>query len=89
MSLKEDVEKLESRVEETSFAYEILKDYKRSNKMKDVVIFVLIGIIALFVGGLVYVVTNYDFSFEEETVDLSGDNNNYNNNIGGDVHNGD
>lgn len=87
MSIKDDVEKLENKVNETSFAFEMLKDYKRSNKMKDIIILVLIGIIALFIGGLVYVVTNYDFSYEDTTI--SGNNNNYNNGIGGDVHNGD
>lgn len=87
MSIKEDVEKLENKVNEVSLTMEILKDYKRSNKMKDVIILILIGIIALFVGGLVYIITNYDFSYEDTTI--SGDNNNYNNDVGGDVHNGD
>ena len=53
--------------DEKSFAMSILEDYKRSNKVKDAIIFVLIGIIALFVGGLVYVITNYDFEYTTET----------------------
>lgn len=52
-------------MEEKSIAYSIVEDYKKSNKRKDIMIFVLLGIIALFVGGLVYIVTNYDFSYEE------------------------
>lgn len=43
---------------------EILHDYKRSNKAKDIFIFVLLGIIALFVGGLIYIISVYDFSYE-------------------------
>lgn len=55
---------MEENKENMSFAMEILKDYKRINKVKDVLIFVLIGIITLIIGGIVYVITNYDFSYE-------------------------
>ena len=60
--------------EKDSFYLEILKDYKRSNKMKDIVIFVLIGIITLFVGGLIYVLTNYDFSFDDNVASTNEGN---------------
>lgn len=50
--------------DQNNFAYEILQDYKRSSKVKDIIIFVLLGIIVLFVGGLIYFITNYDFSYE-------------------------
>ena len=79
---------------EYSFAREILQDYKVQNerlfilnKRLFVVIGILLTIIFLFVGGLVYVVTNYDFAYEDTTID--GDNNNYNSEITGDVINGD
>lgn len=62
--------------ENKSFAMEILEDYKRINKVKDVLIFVLVGIIALFIGGLVYVVTNYDFSYEDTTTEAVTDTGN-------------
>ena len=60
--------------EKDSFYLEILKDYKRSNKVKDIVIFVLIGIITLFVVGLIYVLTNYDFAYEANTAETSEGN---------------
>lgn len=59
---------------ENSIAYEIVQDYKASNKRKDIMIFVLIGIIALFIGGLVYVVTSYDFSYDETYSETSTGN---------------
>lgn len=68
--MKEEVIIMENKIEkieqeQKSFYMEILDDYKRSNKIKDVVIFVLIGIIALFVAGLMYILTHYDFSFDD------------------------
>jgi hypothetical protein len=90
MSIKDDIIEIRKEVkdmEKDKFAMEILKDYKRSNKMKDVIIIILIGIITLFISGLVYVFINYDFNFVDTSID--GDNNNYNENIGGNVINGD
>ena len=46
----------------------------------------LISIIGLFIGGLIYIFTHYDFSYEDIAID--GDNNNYNEKIQGDVYNG-
>ena len=74
-------------MEDKSFASYILEDYKKQNKRQFVIICILLGIIFTFVAGLDYVVTNYDFSYEDTV--LTGDNNNYNSDIGGDVINGD
>lgn len=52
---------------EETFALELLKGYKKSNKILAVALFVCLGIITLFVGGLIYIVTNYDFSVEDVT----------------------
>lgn len=85
MAVQEKLKNIQN--EKDSFYVEILKDYKRSNKVKDIVIFVLIGIIALFVAGLIYVLTNYDFSYEEVSTDVGpaiinkGDGNNAESNI--------
>ena len=67
MAVQNKIENIQN--EKDSFYMEILKDYKRSNKMKDIVILVLIGIITLFVTGLVYVLVNYDFTYEEVSTD--------------------
>ena len=74
-------------MEDKSLALQILEDYKKQNKRQFVIIGILLAIIFTFVAGLVYVVTNYDFSYEDTV--LTGDNNNYNSDIGGDVINGD
>lgn len=76
-------------MENNTFALEILEDYKRSNKIKDIIIFVLLGIIVLFVGGLVYFLVNYDFEFTDESTTLDGNGTNYyNENVKGNVDNG-
>ena len=61
---------------EYSFAREILQDYKlqnenlfKINKSLIKVICVLLLIIFLFVGGLVYFITNYDLAYEEVSTD--------------------
>lgn len=71
----------------------ILKQYKdlttileKNNKRLVTIIIILTTIIGLFVGGLTYIFTHYDFSYEDIAVD--GDNNNYNEQITGDVYNG-
>jgi flagellar basal body-associated protein FliL len=61
-------------MEKDSVAMEILKDYKRSNKMKDIIIIILIGIIALFVLGIGYVITQYDFTYTETSVETGEGN---------------
>ena len=76
-------------MEDNTFALEILKDYKRSNKIKDIIIFVLLGIIVLFVGGLVYFLVNYDFEYVDESTTLDGNGvNYYNKDVKGNVDNG-
>lgn len=52
-------------MQDKSFALQILEDYKKQNKRQFVVICILLIINFLFVGGIVYVITNYDFSYEE------------------------
>ena len=59
---------------ENSIAYEIVQDYKASNKRKDIMIFVLISIIGLFVAGLVYFVTNFELSYDETYSETSTGN---------------
>ena len=56
---------------EYSLAREMLQDYKAQNERLFIlnkrlfsVIGLLLIIIALFVGGLVYIVTNYDIGFQ-------------------------
>lgn len=78
---------------DTTLAMLVLKQYKdltnileKNNKRLVTIIIILTAIIGLFVGGLVYVVTNYDIAYDEVAID--GSNNNYNEQITGDVYNG-
>ena len=83
MSIKEDVEKLNEKVEQTSFAYELLSDYKKQNKRLFVVILVILSMWFATIGYLVYVLN--DIGVIEETTEVTQDNENgYNNFIGND-----
>lgn len=79
--------------DDATLAMLVLKQYKdltnileKNNKRLVTIIIILTTIIGLFVGGLVYVITNYDIAYEEVAID--GSNNNYNEQITGDVYNG-
>ena len=65
MSLRDDIEKVQEKVEQTSFAYEMLKDYKKQNKRQFVIILVILGMWFLTIGYLVY--TLNDIGTIEET----------------------
>lgn len=76
-------------MEDNTFFLELLEYSKRSGKIKDIIIFVLLGIIVLFVGGLVYFLVNYDFTYTDESATLDGNGvNYYNKDVKGNVDNG-
>lgn len=83
MSIKEDVEKINTKVEQVSFAYELLSDYKKQNKRQFIIILVILGMWFATIGYLVYVLN--DIGVIEETTEVTQDNENgYNNFIGND-----
>ena len=83
MSIREDVQKLNDKVEQTSFAYELLSDYKKQNKRQFVVILVILSMWFATIGYLVYILN--DIGVIEETTEITQDNENgYNNYIGND-----
>ena len=65
MSLREDIEKVQKKVEETSFAMDLLKDYKKQNKRQFIIILVILGMWFVTIGYLVYVLN--DIGTIEET----------------------
>lgn len=69
MSLKEDVEKLNDKVEQTSFAYELLSDYKKVNKRQFVIILVILGLWFATIGYLVYVLNDVG-TIEESSIEI-------------------
>ena len=70
MSIKEDVEKLNEKVEQTSFAYELLSDYKKQNKRLFVVILVILSMWFLTGAYLIYILNDVGYSEETSTIDI-------------------
>lgn len=61
MSIKEDIEKVQKKVnaiEEQSFAMEILKDYKKANKRLYIILIVVLCMWFATIGYLVYVLND-------------------------------
>lgn len=65
MSIKEDVEKINTKVEQVSFAYELLSDYKKQCKRQFIIILVILGMWFATIGYLVYILN--DIGVIEET----------------------
>lgn len=83
MSLKEDVEKINEKVEQTSFAYELLSDMKKQNKRLFIIILVILSMWFATIGYLVYILN--DIGTIEETTTVTQDTQDgYNNYIGND-----
>lgn len=65
MSIKEDIEKVQKKVdviEEQSFALDLLRDYKRQNKRQFIVILVILSMWFITIGLFVYYIntTGYE-----------------------------
>lgn len=98
MSLREDVEKIEDKVEKTSVAMEMLKFSKEQNNQLEAnnkrmfkVLIVVLVFWFLTIGYLVYVLNDMGTTTETTTQEVTQDNSNGNNNfIGndGDIING-
>ena len=69
MSLREYIEKVQKKVEETSFALDLLKDYKKQNKRQFITILVILGMWFATIGYLVYVLN--DIGVTETTQEVS------------------
>ena len=95
MNIREEIEKVEEKVEKTSFAMEMLQFSKKqnaqlehNNKRMFIVILVLIGVILASVGYNIYLLND---TTTVETTEVTQDNlNGYNNYVGndGDITNG-
>lgn len=72
MSLKEDIEKVQEKIEvieQQSFAMDLLKDYKRQNKRQFIIILVILCM--LFITGcyLAYILNDVG-TIDENTIDI-------------------
>lgn len=81
MNIREELDKVEEKVEKTSFAMEMLQFSKeqnnqleRNNKRMFIVILVLIGVILSISGAFIYYVntTGYEETTEYATTDEGG-----------------
>ena len=69
MSIKEDVEKLDRKVEQTSFAYELLSDMKKQNKRLFIIILVILSMWFLTIAYLVYTLNDIG-TIEESSIEI-------------------
>lgn len=69
MNLKEDIEKVQKKIEETSFAYELLQDSRKTNKRLFIIIIVILTM--WFATGcyLVYILNDVG-TIDENTIDI-------------------
>ena len=81
MRLKEDMKKINEKVEQTSFAYELLSDYKKQNKRQFIVILVILGLWFATIGYLVYVLNDIGVVEETTTQEVMQENDNGDNNF--------
>lgn len=71
MSLKEDVEKVQEKIEvieQQSFAMDLLKDYKKQNKRQFIIILVILCM--WFITGCYLIYILNDIGTSEETIDI-------------------
>lgn len=84
MSLKDDVKKVQQKVEvieQESFAMSILSDYKKQNKRLYIIILVILTMWFATIGYLVYILNDIGVDETVETYDINqetGDNGNNN-----------
>ena len=69
MRLKEDMKKINEKVEQTSFAYELLSDYKKQNKRQFIVILVILSMWFITGAYLVWLLNDIG-TIEESTIDI-------------------
>lgn len=86
MNLKEDIEKVQKKIENIesqSFAMDFLKDYKTQNKRQFIIILVILTM--WFATGCYLIYILNDIGVVEQTTEITQDNENgYNNYIGND-----
>lgn len=77
-----DLEKLENKIQQNSYALDILKDYKREYKRWHNIALIFMILWVITVGYLVYVLN--DIGTIDETTITQDNENGYNNYIGND-----
>lgn len=89
MSLKEEVEEIREDVSKVSFAYELLKDYKKQNKRLFIIVLVILGLWFATIGGFLYYINTTGFEETIETAEVDNENGDANACVGDNCSNGD
>lgn len=79
MNIKEELEDIQNKVKEQSWAYEILQDYKKANKRMFIIILVLIGCLIGSIGYTVYLLNDIEYvdtTYTQEVEDIDTINGN-------------
>ena len=73
MGLKEEMLEMKKEVEEIqeeSFAMELLKDARKTNKRQFIVILVILGMFTCLLGYTIWLLTDIGVSTETDTIDI-------------------
>ena len=84
MAVKKQVKELK----EQSFAMEILKDYKKSNKRLFAIILVILSMWFATIGAFIYYINTVDYEEITETAEVENDSGNANACVGDSCNNG-
>lgn len=91
MSIKEDIEKVQKKVnaiEEQSFAMELLQDAKRTNKRMYAIIIIILILWFSSIGLFIYYIKTTGYEVVTETTEVENDDGNANACIGNNCNNG-
>ena len=81
MGLKEDMNKINKKVEEITLAYELVQDTKKTNKRMFIIILVILSMWFATIGYLVYVLNDIGVVEETTTQEVMQENDNGDNNF--------
>lgn len=70
MTIKQDIDKVAREVDDTSFAFEILQDYKKANKRLFIIVLILIFSLVGSVGYTFYLLNQYQEVDIDQKVDV-------------------
>ena len=86
MGLKEEIEDMKKEVkdiQEHSFAMELLKDARKTNKRQFIIILVILGMFTCLLGYTIWLLNDINYVETSEVYDMNTENGN-NNYVGGD-----
>ena len=89
MGLKEEVEEIKEDVNKVSFAYELLKDYKKQNKRLFILLIVTLTMWFATIGAFLYYINTTSYEENTEYAEVDNENGDANACVGDNCSNGD